>query len=997
MLGVDIREANRKKRLNTLNEKANSLIDTFCSEPEKITNEQAFNSCWEKMMSELDILAKNDFELKSIYNILIKKINQFRKTYAWTYPTPRYNVVYREPTQLMTHFWLSYAWQAQKIYYAWMTALKKQTYLDDAENLHQSLILSLMFHSGHCNYQVVKSFIRHIASNPLVIQKWANTPYIVFQLDTSLRNTNAIIDEVGVTEYHCYLHPLTITLLRKWSMTDMEEWEAPKSEKHLLNHVIKGFCSVDELDRRSFRVFCSSTAYTCHNIGESHVNHALLNVQIGKISTYGLPSTNIPRLIHGMVNKLDACTFGALTKDIKRNRKTREPVVNISREYINGVKSCFKSDGKEKLSDEKVLLNLKALSGSPDLTEHEMVLVDWLVHKTGTCGPSTLKGYFGLLGKKWLQLNVDVDILSAPSEVIQEYYQELIGDLEHNIDYTVARLKDFHHFLVDQHNVAPVSNSVFPASQFRMHTRSGFVDESLFKALLQQIDALSDLSRVEKTALKTICIVAYRTGLRPAEIRKAQWKNWEPSHVGWLDVRENKYGNNKSPNSLRKVPLFRLLLPSEQKVMDEYLRDKKTQEPSEDSLLFTFRDPYQPFDTSEVSVVVGKLLRKLSGLDHLVLYHLRHSCFSRMQLIAELDEELEGYPNLCQYSEIQRKTIRSTIFETSRQNIYYSLAQFAGHESPGTTFSHYLHFSDWIIATKLAKRKIELTLRQAMNTGAASRRAFKEAQNDAFNADVRAFANYINKKAQVKDIKPTIKKRIDTDSKQTSRAEQDIDLSLCRAVLEKYAIGFTITALADEFRLAQDIINSWIKNANIIKELTTNVKSKSTRNISNERLASLTPPALRTASERKLSVNVVKKFSSLNSKEKKAVWKSIDYALQNTSRSKTGIRFTEPKLLTQFIRTLEFAIPKDQWRAMTLFIENSEIRRQWEKALENITCIAEVTSSTSPRKRKGNTGAVRLELRHPNDKEIVAKSKAMTKYSSNALMYTFHLMAIMRV
>ncbi|WP_318508096.1 tyrosine-type recombinase/integrase [Photobacterium leiognathi] len=298
--------------------------------------------------------------------------------------------------------------------------------------------------------------------------------------------------------------------------------------------------------------------------------------------------------------------------------------------------------------------------------------------------------------------------------------------------YFVARLKDLHQLGALSGVLPEVSSELFTQEKSTQHTRAGFVDEPLFSALLVHIEHLKDLNDDEKLCLKSLCIISYRCGLRLSELQKLQLRNVEISDIGWIDIRDNRYGNNKIASSRRKVPLFPLLLEHEKVIVQQHLVQRRLLHNKQNSLVFSFgHNPYQCFDTSEVSRFVGQTLKALSGLNHFVFYHLRHSCLSRLQLVFELDEELDTLGNLCRYSHLQRADIKSTLLGQSLQKGYFAIAALAGHESPEMTFAHYFHFSDVIAHLKVTKSVNALLPTQKVILRISSRR-LQSSSNDEY-------------------------------------------------------------------------------------------------------------------------------------------------------------------------------------------------------------------------------------------------------------------------
>ena len=126
-------------------------------------------------------------------------------------------------------------------------------------------------------------------------------------------------------------------------------------------------------------------------------------------------------------------------------------------------------------------------------------------------------------------------------------------------------------------------------------------------------------------------------------------------------------------------------------------------------------------------------------------------------------------------------------------------------------------------------------------------------------------------------------------------------------------------------------------------------------------------------------------------KNKENITWAINYALSNVNTNESGIYFNDPNDLTRFLTSMQFGIPKSYWRANTLYIESSTVLDEWRTAYHGMRTLKAAKSS---KKGRSGHGAVRLELIHPDEKSIKEKGN-FKKYSSNLLIYTFRMIAIM--
>ncbi|MGR5064065.1 tyrosine-type recombinase/integrase [Photobacterium sp. DNB22_13_2] len=991
-IGSEARESNRLKNIESVKRYTQLLLDKHFPNPSNRPSPELFEDKWLKFIGELEKTFGTQRDYRLAFNTAIRRVQRYREQYCWKVSPPSFLVTHKEPTQLRTLPWLKAAWAVHSFYEEWFNIVllcKKQR---DTADIYQSLILSLVFHSGQCSANVITAFCHELRCGHLKLQHWQKHIFATLTLEDCKLNTNCYVNDEAKTLYHCYFHPITLGLLRLWLATNKTGWIPPKNSKELFKTLCADITPPAHLPK-SLADFCKAAIYTCETIDGVELSEALVEYRIGRTKSYALPPGNIPRIIEPKVNQVFNHHFYQFNKDITVARKDQ---INSPKGRTNGmpalIKQCLADNNpNEKLSPNHLRNNLEQLAASIELSEPESVLIHWFIYKTWSCTTSTLRQYNANLTRKWLYLGQEYELSSLSSEDIEQLYKNLVFSHKSakSQKYFAMRLKDLHGFAVQNYSFPVLTSSYFHVDAGQQHTRSGFVDEGLFSALLSNIQQLVDLNNAEKICLQSLCILSYRCGLRLNELKKLQLKHIETSPTGWIAVRENRFGDNKTASSLRKVPLFPLLLEHERQIVSKHLQSKMVTCRSMGNLVFTFGQSInQPFDTFLVPNFVSETLKALSGLSYLVFHHLRHSCFSRLHLLLELDDEFDCIPNIVPYNKQQRQKIRHTITGKSLQNSYYALAAFAGHETPEMTFSHYLHFSDWITATKINKATYHLSQKQAVQLGLSSRR-YHQHQNG--NARPNDLLPYLTKKLKVSPVQSMVKDGITPTQVDSGADTKIISIPVCYQVLEHYENGISLQEIAYKYRIEPETIDKWLANAQYIKSLKTNTTKQRSRHFSAAREYRLLPGKLKSTAENKLVNKAIAKLRHNYRNQRAEITEMLLYALNHTSESKSGIYFNSPDTLSQFIKTFHFMIPKSSWRGITLYHGNSIKREEWRKALQGIKQRRGKKSSPNNKPCKG---AVRLELISPDEERIIEKT-GHSKYSSHLLIYLIHMMGIM--
>jgi integrase len=988
LIGVEGRKKDRLKDIERVKSHAGQICKKYLPGTSNAPSESQFLSQWQKYIEEIGDTFGSHRDYRLAFNLGVRTVLTYQKEFGWTVTPPSYLVTNKPRAQLRTFSWLKTAWKIHQFYENWFNSFLVTSSPKSLSEAYRNLMLSFIFHSGHCIPEVVKAFNQQLVDQTFLLQRWSEIPFITVTVDGSSFNTNVNIDDQQVTQYHCYLHPITQGLLRVWKRWRKEYWDCPNDWDEIKQVLGQGELTypISEL--------CSAAVYTCEQHAGVEMSQAMVEYQIGRTKSYGLPVSNLARLCEPVVSRLTDIRYHASSRKASDSESSPKRTPSQSDVY-RAIKGCLYQDKlSEKLSvktvKERLLKLMEELKTSQQ--KDELLLVHWYYHKLiGGRGVSTLKRYHSELTRKWLYLCSQQTLCELSSDDLEMIYKQSIDSIStiKSKKYFAGRLKDLHSFGVTYYGFSPITTQYLHTDPTQAHTRAGFVDEPLFVALLGSIDSACDLNSADKLALKVLCILSYRCGLRLAELKKLKINDIENSKIGRVSVRDNNIGSNKTASSLRKVPLYPLLFDMEKKLVDSYFHIKLGQERKNKPFLTIGTDDTLPINTLQVSTFIGSLLKSLSLLDHLVFYHLRHSCFSRIQLIVELDKELDDYPYLVAYGCKQRRKISRLLCGDSFKNAYDGIAAFAGHESADMTFQHYFHFSDWIVAKKLGKAKYLLDKTKTHILGLETRRKLTESQALATPSDVQA---YLISALNVEKLSNPISDGVVKLKLKSTSAASHISIPICYQALSLYQEGFQLEEICHRFKISEEILNRWIANAKVIKAITASSRGKEySRHFSSARANKLLPAQLKADTELKRLNQYVKNLKEHYKSNRERLTEAFLYALNHTSTSHSGIYFNEPETLKTFIETCHLFIPKSHWRAMTHFMGSSIAKEEWEQALIGIKHKTERQASGRSKKSRG---AVRLELIH-SVYQVNTGNEISKKQSSPALIYLFHMMGIM--
>ncbi|MEJ6120692.1 hypothetical protein MT390_02145 [Vibrio sp. 2-Bac 85] len=1028
-IGVKARKKNRNDEIRRVLAKASKIVDDFLP-VERPLRQVEFLPQWEKMEDMLRKTFGEARDFKLAFNRAVNTVEKYRKKHNWQVSAPAYLFTAKPEKQTKNINWVRTAWVFEQEYRGWYENFITQPEAEKTVEQHfQALVLSFMCHSGHCSYPLIIAFSKQLIL-PLTIVNAGGLPLVTLSYKAPGFNTN-VYDEAGnsTTQSQCYLSPFTLGLIKQWQSLDIQSWKPPTFHWALYNQLILGMDKDLEYFPDTLKKLSKVASYIVERTEGVNINQALSEYISGRTKSYSLPLENLARIDTNLVaqgifepsaNTSD--TPVEVSTTIHHNQSTNSDLFHRLKVALKKASSKQK---RSKKTLKKALLSITELS----LPIAQKAILNWYIHKLSTtCGPKTIANYHSLLTRRWLFAfegeNVEVmthcQIAQIYTEIIEKTPREKIKQS------LTKRISDLHGFCVSQFGFPALLEPINNNSDQSNHTRAGFVDEVLFKATLQEIDNLNNLSNDNKDTLKCIAILSFRCNLRIGEIRKLTLNFIEKSEIGWMQIRSNKIGNNKKPASLRKVPLYPLLTESENKLVRDCIARKRILSMADNNLAFTLgSDIYTPFDELYVSSTISGILRHLSQLDFLVFHHLRHSCISRIQLMVEVDDAYALLPNAVPYSKEQSQAITQLICGQSLRNKYYGIASFDGHATPVTCFSNYFHFCDWIVAYKLSKTTYSITPQENRAFSLTSRRHFSSLQ-DTHSNSVRIDHCYdeLNVKLKIDKLEPKLLEATKFKAKQQDEAQnKQISIMLCYDILKKIEQGYAPELLAIEFNINIKMINRWIANAKHIQTIKTKRNNPAPRHSSPSSLLQGKPPSSKElAFLDKIIINMRTKFKENNkeNKNKERIINMLEYALRNQCRNQSGISFNWPEDLEYFLNAFENIIPKSYWRAITYTIEQSAILDEWEVVYRNI--------KTKKGKRATKTGAtgrghVRLELIHPDEASIktihkenrvkklkeyeqeialdtlaikkVNIPKPIKKYSSNSLSLLIHMMGIM--
>tara|TARA_R110002167_G_scaffold204404_9_gene408522 strand:- start:1245 stop:4406 length:3162 start_codon:yes stop_codon:yes gene_type:complete len=995
MLGREHREAKRQQQDEKILRAALAIVQRHApGMVQTPPDASGFDDIWPQIDQSLQQEMISEGAYRHAYSFLCRQLEAGNRQGIWSVQVPEPYLTLRRRRPARTLRWHGNSRLVAEAEHHWCSNLNSNPVAPDI--LFARLLLSMVFYGG-LNRPELWPAMAHTLSQPRPLRGDNTCCWLVLEPAPGRSLASNLYKEEqdsGERLPHCEVlympDPVSLGLLRQFLQQKPKDWQPPTTPDAclaMMNQV---------LSTRFTRTQLASGGITV----AEHLEGVALPQVLVEYATGRQPSASLPycywqRLLRPSLQVCEIQLFEPFTRfPVLSRRPARKQAGQRPRPYLlPKLREIFHQDRARPRGKSAIISELQALN-SDTLSLPEAALVNWLLHHLEDKGNaiSTAKRYFEGIAREWLTATDHQDLLSYSGEEFHDLYLSILNRPRSQKDreYRAGRLEDLHLFGVQQHGFPPLPEPLQEGSDTLARVSAAIVDEPLFSALLKQFQGLRDLGENMRRMYLCFLIIAYRTGLRPGEIAKLRLGDIEPSPIAWLFVRNNKHGSNKTEAALRKVPLFPLLTPEEKALVDTHLGERRLHSRGATELLFHQpENPHEPLDTTPLSLAVGTILGALSSGLSYRLYHLRHSAFSRLQLLLHADRLALPAPvdALLPYSQAQRQEIRMLIVGQGRQrDRYHALAAFAGHSSPDTTFSTYLHFSDLILGLHLQQHQRDLNATQAQAWLGLRPHRIRQRLKKEQSITPANTAGYLRKRLarHFKPVSPQKAARVASETAPLqSGSNNQYDPML--AVLEKIQNGHDHREAAWFYRLTPAQIQRWHESALALRALVT--EKQRPRLFPRSRRHQLLPPRPVDVGEKRdiqAAVSSCRNLYAAMETRDAFLW-MVRYTLTHCNSSRSGIRFDDPETFRRYMSIASQLFDWPRWRL--------KLRYTDEKAIKPWRCgPLEVQLYVMKQHRRFDQGSGWLLLRHRE--ETARTEPGKTGYASHSLRILLHRLAI---
>ena len=891
--------------------------------------------------------------------------------------------------------------------------------MEDHSTLNErpvAIALALYFaalYSGVCEAMLLEALAQAIIDETrLETGPEADRIWITLTIDNpSITNTCRMVDgeQLRKLEVRRKLDPLTISMIHRcWNGTG-EYPDAEFNQITLVRWINQGLKKIEpEIPSlTSLKRFGEAAL----SILEHHtlLPHVYLEVACGRITTCDLPSNAFRRLNGFRVDVAQAEDLKLVgeSDDHSAPSVRSERVSKGARDAIYSTLTSIIKEGNKKSQAIEALHSLDTekypLSGK--------LLVAWCLEHLEHRGNamSSMRSYLSAVGVGLIDTMAHADVYDADD--LDDVYRWVIEnkDSDDAKAYAAARLEDLHEVGRWKFDFPALYESLTNDYKKHRHVRAAFVPEATYAAALKAVDQLPNRDRHYKRSIKSVLILAYRTGMRRNEILHLQHGDIEADDACTIFVRANSLGPLKSSSARRNLPGGPLLTPIERRIFDSICRDRVGGQRRRTSLLFHVEgNPTQALDSRQVSNDVKRVLR-CAGYTG-VLHDFRHTALSRLQLIAERDWSL--VTQWTGYTEKQARAVYRAVFghPRSRHNRYWALAVFAGHSSPSTTFASYLHFSADLLFESL--RQASLThsrrfLSKVTGIGRIKLGKIAKAANTGCNSltlcDIHAkvASNHrgLLHKFRIADFGAV---ELDNDDLAIPRATVFVVYDAMR----DYERGYSIPSIAYQHGLFTKELKRYLRKAKVLAdEMTRRLRPRLISEGRAKARRALLTPARPTNHVLSLEASaLIPGFKKIYKSARQDLEWAVCYWLTHTSATEPYAWFRRRADLKRLIKVFENVIPDQRWYIEVVVPpgwKDDDAVRHW-KLRKSLTVVPR-TENWPPK-----SPVARLHLRHPADSALIeqltnrmnksnhkVRQWIAKKYSDHTLQFLLHMLAIM--
>lgn len=639
---------------------------------------------------------------------------------------------------------------------------------------------------------------------------------------------------------------------------------------------------------------------------------------------------------------------------------------------------------------------------------------------------STLSRYLTEVGEAFLCGTRNEDITNYQAHQYEFLYDSIVAKKNTlNIGYTQTVLNSLHQSL-KKHVGAPHVH--LQRENDPKIVSSSLISTDLYQHILLSVSNQTTLSSYNRSMMKVIFTLLYRTGLRINELLGIRLTDFEYDPYTYKDInliiRSNSHRALKSDDGTRRIGLPVLLKPDEFEGLQTYFIER-TRSKKEGKYLFAFEGLLTPLDRGSVDRVFKEVIGP--NYQHLVLHSFRHNALSNMSVILRCRQEILDI--FTDYNEDEAQRIKEDLLGRMRTNSGHhwdALMEFAGHADLDTTFSSYIHTVDIISAHLLDQASMELPVDVVTKLTNKARRSFNQHNPKALDfenncVDLTKIREFINRELNIRKIDNSKQYFLKSNTEEGSTIVSPIFGKYARWQIEEFLseieAGKTVSEAAQHHFVYEDAVGIYnralLLAADECGKPDYKLISKYKQPKSGHLLIAPTLPTI--AKEQQLVQDSFIKLESLyldqSIKEHVQRMLSIFYKKANSSHSDLRFAFKEKKVFYDYLDIAIKILPARYWRInisayqmkRTTKPKKGELKYQKimdeKKQLEIMKELkADYRQLSKNLTNEAYYSGYSLSVINPKEHEIInSNNNEATRASSSLIKYVMHLLLIVDV
>ena len=896
------------------------------------------------------------------------------------------------------------------------------------------LMFSLLMHGRVHSVDVLKAVYIQITTEKQLYKLADDMVYIPLNI-VSKAYGNQIVDIVGSDEKlisyskWVFIDDISRLWLVKIShLLENDKLKIPSFHSCVrqLGHLTGQKFKADDLEKTDFFSYLNIYWQTLANV---HIDQQLVELLVHH-ETHTAISLNDWKAYLGIFKESNSSTIK--DEDITLDRPNK-PIQNLQNEVLE-IDGSLNEDkahknvlkdirralmGSRKKIKEQLEALIKIHEGSS-----EQGLILWMLDLNAISkATSTLSRYLTEVGEAFLYGTRDEDITSYQVHQYEFLYDSIVAKKNTlNIGYTQTVLSSLHQSLKKKLGAPHIH---LQRENDPKIVSSSLISPDLYKHILLSVSNQTTLSSYNRSMMKAIFTLLYRTGLRINELLGIRLTDIEhdPDTYLYINliVRSNSHRALKSDDGTRRITLSVLLKPDEFKGFQNYFIERNRSK-KEGKYLFALEGMLTPLDRGNVDRVFKKVIGP--HYQHLVLHSFRHNAISNMAVILRCRQEILNI--FTDYTEDEAKRIGEDLLGKMRiksGHHWDALMEFAGHADLDTTFSSYVHTVDIISAHLLNQARTKLPVDVVMKLTNKARRSFNQHNPKALDfeqnsIDLTKIREFINRELNIR--------RFDNNKQYFSTSnieEESIDVSPIFGRYERWQIeeflseieaGKTVSEAAQYHFVYEHAVRLYDRALFLAADehgkAHYKLIPKYKRPKSGHLLIAPTLPTI--AKEQQLVqesfIKLEKLYLDQAMKESVQSMLSTFYKKANSSHSDLRFAFKEKKVFYDYLDIAIKILPARYWRINISSYQMKQITKPEKGELKyqkmmNEEKKLEITTEFKADYRQLSKNLTNddyysgysLSVINPKEEEIIqATNNEATRASSSLMKYVMHLLLI---